>query len=336
SLLKSKESISLVKDILNFLLDAETGIRGYQLTGQKKFLEPYIKSAKKYPDLIASQSKLNINDKHQTKLLEELIHTSEIMMKGDVSLIENRKNGILMTPTQIQQKKTAMDKCRQLVMEFVKYEEAQLAIKNKDLNRSSNSTVLFIIFSAVAAVVVTFFFYKRLRSEIIRRDRLEGDLFYTKEMLEQTSTVAQVGGWEVNLENGNVFWSKSTREIHKVPDNFKPDFENAIGFFIENSREVITTLFNRAIADGTPFNEELQILRSDGIMIWVRVKGIPEFEGGSCIRVYGIIQDIDAFKKMFLEVTRKEAIMQSYATDVPVPLAMFDKDLNYISVSSKW
>ena len=45
---------------------------------------------------------------------------------------------------------------------------------------------------------------------------------------------------------------------------------------------------------------------------------------------------IDAFKKMFLEVTRKDAIMQSFATDVPVPLAMFDKDLNYVAVSNRW
>ncbi len=40
SLLKTKESISLIKDILNTLLNAETGNRGYQLTGKEEFLEP--------------------------------------------------------------------------------------------------------------------------------------------------------------------------------------------------------------------------------------------------------------------------------------------------------
>ncbi|WP_185113524.1 hypothetical protein, partial [Chryseobacterium sp. CCH4-E10] len=76
-----------------------------------------------------------------------------------------------------------------------------------------------------------------------------------------------------------------------------------------------------------------QLVRNDGVTIWVRVKGLPEFEGEVCSRVFGIIQDIDAFKKMLLEVTRKEAMMQSFVTDVPIPLAMFDKDLNYVSVS---
>lgn len=72
------------------------------------------------------------------------------------------------------------------------------------------------------------------------------------------------------------------------------------------------------------------------MMIWVRVKGIPEFEGGVCTRVYGIIQDIDNFKKVYLELAKKEAMLQSFVTYVPSTVAMFDKDLNYLSVSRSW
>ncbi|TFB27894.1 response regulator [Pedobacter alluvionis] len=336
SFLKSKESISLVKDVLNLLLDAETAIRGYQLTGQENFLDPFNKSLKKYPVLISNKNRLDIKDKHQIKLINELLRTSDMMMDGDVLLIEKRRKGILMTPKELVQNKTAMDRCRTLVQEFVKHEEVQLAIKNKDLNRSSKSTVLFIIFSSVVAIVVTIFFYTQIKSDLIRRDKLEKDLFYTKTILEETSAVAQVGGWEVNMKTGKVFWSQSTKEIHKIKNNFQPDLENAIGFYKEDSRERMKNLFDRALKKGIPFDEEFQLVRYDGVTIWVRVKGIPEFEGEVCNRVFGIIQDIDAFKKMFLEVTRKEAMMQSFVTDVPIPLAMFDKDLNYVSVSNKW
>jgi PAS domain S-box-containing protein len=336
SLLKSKESISLVKDVLNSLLDAETANRGYQLTGQKNFLEPFNKSVRKYPILISDKNRLNLEDKHQIELLNELLRTADIMIKEDILLINKRKNGILMTPEELVQNKTTMDRCRMLVQEFVKYEEVQLAVKNKDLNQSSKWTVLFIIFSAVTSIVVTVFFYKQLKSDLIRRDKLEKDLFYTKEVLEETSAVAQVGGWEANMETGKLFWSQSTREIHKIKNDFQPDFENAIGFYKEESRERVKYLFDRAVTEGIPFDEELQIIRYDGVTIWVRVKGIPEFKGEECTRVFGIIQDIDDFKKMFLEITRKEAMMQSFVTDVPIPLAMFDKDLNYVSVSSRW
>jgi len=336
SLLKSKESISLVKDVLNSLLDAETANRGYQLTGREIFLEPLNKSVRKYPKLISDKNRLNLEDKHQTELLNELLRTADIVIKESVLLINKRKNGILMTPEELVQNKTTMDRCRMLVQEFVKYEEVQLAFKNKKLSRSSGWTVLFIIFSFIAAIAVTVFFYIKLKSDLIRMDKLEKDLFYTKEILEETSAVAQVGGWEVNMKTGKLFWSQSTREIHKIKNDFQPDFENAIGFYKEESRERMKSLFDTAVKDGIPFDEQLQIIRYDGVTIWVRVKGIPEFKGEECTRVFGIIQDIDTVKKMFLEITRKEAMMQSFVTDVPIPLAMFDKDLNYISVSSRW
>ncbi|WP_343639953.1 response regulator [Chryseobacterium sp.] len=335
-LLKNKESISLAKDILSTLLNAETGNRGYQLTGKENFLEPFNKSKNEYPQFVSHKDRLNLRDKDQINILNELLYTSEVLMKEYALLIENRKKGIVMSPAELVQNKEAMDRCRMLVQKFVKLEEVQLAIKNEDLNKSSNRTVLFIIFSAVAAIGVTLFVYIQLKSDLIRRSKLENDLSYTKEMLEETGSVAQVGGWEANMKTGKLFWSQSTREIHKIENNFQPTFENALGFYKGKSGDRIKYLFNRAIQQGIPFDEELQLLRNDGATIWVRVKGIPEFEGDSCKRVFGIIQDIDAFKKMFLEVTRKEAIMQSFATDVPVPLAMFDKELNYIAVSSRW
>lgn len=336
SLLKSKESISLVKDVLNALLDAETGNRGYQLTGRESFLEPFNKSLKKYSELVSFKNSLDIKDQHQVKLLDALMSNSKMMMEGDVLLIDKRRKGIAMTPGELIQNKTDMDRCRALVQEFVKYEEDQLEIKNKDLNISSNLTVLFILFSALAAVGVTIFVYIQLKSDLLRRDKLEKDLFYTTEILEETNTVAQVGGWEVNLKTGNIFWSESTKDIYKIDDDFQPDFENTIRFYQESSREKIKYLFDKAIKKGIPFDEELQLVRNDGVTIWVRVKGIPEFEDEVCTRVFGIIQDIDAFKRMFLEISRKEAMMQSFATDVPIPLAMFDKDLNYVAVSSRW
>ncbi|WP_126650711.1 response regulator [Chryseobacterium aureum] len=171
---------------------------------------------------------------------------------------------------------------------------------------------------------------------VTERMKLEKDLVHTKKMLEQTSAVAQVGGWEVNLKNNTVIWSQSTREIHKIDKAFRPDFENALGFYSEDSREKLKYLFERAVKDGIPYDEELQLVRNDGVMIWVRVKGIPEFEDGVCIRVFGIIQDIDTFKNIYLELSRKEAMLQSFVTYVPATVAMFDKDLNYLSVSTSW
>ncbi|WP_294302118.1 response regulator [uncultured Chryseobacterium sp.] len=171
---------------------------------------------------------------------------------------------------------------------------------------------------------------------ITERMLLEKDLLYTKKILEQTSAAAQVGGWEVNLKNKSVFWSDTTKEIHKVEAGYQPEFEEAVRFYLEEDQARVGFLFNRAISEGIGYDEEFQLVRQDGVMIWVRVKAIPEFENDVCVRVFGIIQDIDAFKKLYLELSKKEAMLQSFVTYAPVAVAMFDRNLNYISASSCW
>lgn len=168
------------------------------------------------------------------------------------------------------------------------------------------------------------------------RMQLESDLLHTKQILEQTNMVAQVGGWEVNLEEQRVYWSDSTKLIHGVDKDFTPDFEHAIGFFDAESQLTLTEIFEQATVEGRSYDVELRLKQEGGEVIWVRVKGIPEFENGVCKRVFGIIQNIDNSKNLFLELERKEGMLQAFVDYVPASVAMFDRDFRYVSVSHQW
>jgi len=168
------------------------------------------------------------------------------------------------------------------------------------------------------------------------RLRLENDLLHTKQILEQTNAVAQVGGWEVNLAENKIYWSDMTKLIHGVDQNFTPDFEHAIGFYEPESQEKLRDIFAEAITTGKPYDTELRLLKQDGVAIWVRVKGIPEFDNGSCKRVFGIIQDIDQSKSLYLELERKESMLRAFVNYVPASVAMFDRDFNFVSLSNQW
>lgn len=171
---------------------------------------------------------------------------------------------------------------------------------------------------------------------ITNRNNLEKELTYAKKTLEYTEEVAQVGGWEINLKDNMLFWSKSTRKIHKVNPAFQPNFENAMGFYTPEDQKKMDYLFKRAVTEGLSYDEEVQLTRADGVLIWVRVKGIPEFENGKCIKVTGIIQDIERSKKIVLDLAAKEAMLQSFIRYAPVSIAMFDSQLNYLSLSQNW
>lgn len=168
------------------------------------------------------------------------------------------------------------------------------------------------------------------------RIQLENDLLHTKQILEQTNTVAQVGGWEVNLDLHQVFWSDSTKLIHGVGKDFVPNFDHAVGFFDEDSQVKLTGIFEEATQHGCSFDVELRLRQQEGEIIWVRVKGIPEFDNGTCKRVFGIIQNIDTSKNLYLELERKEAMLRAFVDYVPASVAMFDRDFRYVSVSHQW
>lgn len=168
------------------------------------------------------------------------------------------------------------------------------------------------------------------------RIRLEKDLEHTKQMLEQTNIVAQVGGWEVDVKKNEIYWSDSTRLIHGVSEDFQPDMENVFSFFDPEERTIIEHRFYTAIETGQSYDFEIQLRKPNSEQIWVRIKGNPVYIEGRCERVFGIIQDIDQSKRLYLDIELKEAMLQTFVKHVPAAVAMFDTDLNYLALSQQW
>lgn len=218
SLSKSRRSVTAVKDVLVALLDAETGNRGYQLTGREDFLEPYKRGVREYSKALVLAESLGVQDKNQQERLTGLKTAVSQVMNNLKNLVENRRRGIIMTQQQIITSKVYMDECRKLVRDFIQYEENQVEFKNKDLSRSSNTTVLFIIFSALAAVVVTAFFYFKMRADLIRRDELEKILRdKDQEMTRRVSAIQKIAN---RVSNGDY--------SEKVVDNAEDDLGDLV------------------------------------------------------------------------------------------------------------
>ncbi|MCR9153636.1 MAG: PAS domain S-box protein [Bacteroidetes bacterium] len=112
--------------------------------------------------------------------------------------------------------------------------------------------------------------------------------------LRHSSEMARIGFYDWNIRAKKLEWSKVTKEIHAVADDFKPDYRQAIKFYKSGrSQQKITELVDRALHHGESFDEELQIVDGEGKEKWVRAIGIPEIKEGITIRLYGLFQDID-------------------------------------------
>ena len=125
------------------------------------------------------------------------------------------------------------------------------------------------------------------------------------ELLQKAESVAKIGSWEVDLEKGTVYWTKITKEIHEVSEDYIPNLEQGINFYKEGiHRDNITQLVSAAIQDGTPWDTELILVTAKGNELWVRALGEVERHQGKTVRLFGTFQDIDERKKADLEYKR--------------------------------
>jgi PAS domain S-box-containing protein len=129
--------------------------------------------------------------------------------------------------------------------------------------------------------------------DITERLTAEKDLLLAKESLEQTSRLAKVGSWEVNLAENSVYWSAVTKEIAEVPADFVPDINSVANFYKEGKdRNRILEIINIATEKGESFDEEFRVVTLHGNEKWIRNIIKPQFAGGKCIYLFGTIQDI--------------------------------------------
>jgi len=119
-----------------------------------------------------------------------------------------------------------------------------------------------------------------------------------KNSLEKVYRLSRIGAWSLDVATGKITWSAITREIHETKEDYQPTLESGILFYKEGeNREKISKAVERAMKEGKPYSEELQIITAKGNEKWVRAMGEAEMIDGKCVRLYGSFQDIDELKR---------------------------------------
>ncbi len=159
--------------------------------------------------------------------------------------------------------------------------------------------------------------------DITEKHQLELDLKRTKDLLEQTNNIANVGGWELDLQTNQLYWSDITKKIHEVPSTFKPDLNNALKYYKPGESQTnITEAVNNAINFGTPWDLELQLITQNKKEIWVRALGNVVFKNGKCIKVLGAFQDIDSRKKTELALAASQKKYKAFFNNSPIGITI--------------
>jgi len=177
----------------------------------------------------------------------------------------------------------------------------------------------------------------------LHRLHIEGELQRAQNLLAQTNQAARIGGWEVDMVQGTVYWSDITRQIHEVAADYVPaplfsdSLQERINFYKPgHSRDRIVKVMRLAIAEGRPFDEELQVVTAKGRERWVRVVGEAQIEQSTVRRIYGALYDIDEKKRTQLALQQTKQQLQEILdslTDAVWAVSLPDYQIIFASTS---
>ena len=141
--------------------------------------------------------------------------------------------------------------------------------------------------------------------DITERKRVEAEISRMASILDETQSLAHVGGWELDLIANKLFWTDETYIIHDTTrSSYTPTVETAIAFYTPVSVPVISAAVHDAIEQGKEFFLDLELITAKGRLIWVEVSGKVMREGGRSVKVFGAVKDITE-RKILEEALRK-------------------------------
>jgi PAS domain S-box-containing protein len=129
-------------------------------------------------------------------------------------------------------------------------------------------------------------------SDVSQAYRVQAALATSRELLERTGALAQVGGWQLELPDMKLSWTSETFRIAELPAEQEPPLADGINLFAPEARPVIAAAIQAAIDAGTPYDLELPWIGARGTHKWVRTQGSAVLEDGKTLKLMGTIQDI--------------------------------------------
>ncbi|WP_179317573.1 sensor histidine kinase [Winogradskyella undariae] len=260
------ESTEVVKDTYNLrseleyiisnLKDAELGHRGYLLTHDSIFLEPYQESAEKIKNNLSRLDTLIIKNKIQRQNLNQLeldIAKRFVIFNKSLDIAEDKiilSQELLLL---LHEGKIKMDRIRNDISVMLVYENKLLIKNQKKSEQALGLTPLFLYGILVLTLVLLLIAYAKINRDLDVLSETNEDLEIFKKLTEQAEVVSKSGTWIWYVDENTYHFSDNLYKLLGVePNSFEPTLENLFGFIHEDDREGLGQEVNNMIK-----NEEL-------------------------------------------------------------------------------
>lgn len=135
--------------------------------------------------------------------------------------------------------------------------------------------------------------------DITKQKEIEQELRRAKDNMEEAQRIAHLGSWEWSINENKRFWSDEYYRIHGLePQSIKPDYKLLFKYIHPDDMQSVVDKMNLLLIEKKPFELDYRLVRNDGSMCYVIMRGQPFFsQDGKLIKMFGTLQDITERKK---------------------------------------
>jgi len=229
----TRKIISTSTSLLASLQGAETGNRGFLLTGKESYLEPFNNALESLPKELQEIEALTKQDPVQKVRVDSLVIAAKWRLDILKESVATKRRGGVFGLAQLDESKMAMDKCRAIIKDINQYEDDNIDRKSANLDNSSFITTLFIVISALLSLIITSYFYFRLRADFLKRATLEKSLREKDEGISRRLNLVQkitnriaLGDYDVKAEEvGDDDLGEIAKAVNRMSKALKKSFE---------------------------------------------------------------------------------------------------------------
>jgi len=143
------------------MVDMETGVRGFLITGNEKFLKPHDEGEEEFATLMKQLKKLVSDNPSQVKLIEQVdkLKNKWLRVAGEPLIVVRKKAKSeadmkkISAMVERQTGKRLMDEIRDDFEKFLQIEKNLLAVREKEAKTASDRNIFIVIFGTIIAIV---------------------------------------------------------------------------------------------------------------------------------------------------------------------------------------
>lgn len=197
----SDKVIATLEKLLSVMKDAETGQRGYLLSGQITFLEPY-NGAYGAAETLTDQLQMLTADNHRQQTNIAMIRQVLTQRLNTLQKLISKKQGSgTITPADLEVSKKAMDAFRAAIAKAERDESRLLNERTATLNYYSTLTPIFLIFAAAVAIGTSGYSYFSVIRDVREKDRLRIELEQSDEETQALNEELTAANEEITAAN---------------------------------------------------------------------------------------------------------------------------------------